>query len=155
MRILVAEDDPVSRRALGARLTNLGYDVIVARDGDEAWEIVRAGDSPKLVILDWMMPGIDGIEVCRRLRARPDGEFFYVLMLTAKDRKSDRASCGRGSGPAGAYSSLKKSLSAPARRFGTRPRTIHSRGSGTALPSLTYWKGSSTVRQERAVCSRS
>jgi two-component system cell cycle response regulator len=89
MRVLIAEDDPIGRRALEARLTKLGYEVTVASNGGEAWKLLAGDDPPKLVVLDWMMPVLDGVEVCRRLKARPDGEFFYVVMLTAKDRKSD------------------------------------------------------------------
>ena len=66
MRILIAEDDPVSRRLLEAKLVTWGYDVVVTCDGNEAWEVLRTEDAPRLAILDWMMPGIDGVTLCGR-----------------------------------------------------------------------------------------
>lgn len=89
MRVLIAEDDPVSRRVLEATLHKWGYAVIVTCDGDEAAQQVAEADCPHLIILDWMMPGHDGPEVCKLIRARPDGEAFYVLLLTAKSQKED------------------------------------------------------------------
>lgn len=89
MRILIAEDDPVSRRLLEAFLTRWGYDVVVARDGTEAWELLQREGAPKLAILDWMMPGMDGVQVCRKTRERTSRPYVYILMLTAKDRKQD------------------------------------------------------------------
>jgi DNA-binding response OmpR family regulator len=71
MRILIAEDDPTSRRLLEATLARDGYHVVSASDGDEAWERLRDKDGPRLAILDWMMPGRDGIEICRQLRREP------------------------------------------------------------------------------------
>jgi phosphoserine phosphatase RsbU/P len=88
-RLLVAEDEPLSRRVLQARLASAGYDVLLAEDGFRAWEILRSADSPELAILDWMMPGIDGIEICRRLRARHSGNYVYVILLTARGRLAD------------------------------------------------------------------
>ncbi|MGH9376652.1 MAG: GGDEF domain-containing protein [Terriglobia bacterium] len=89
MRILIAEDDPVSRRILEAHLTKWGYEIIIARDGLEAWAALQQPDAPKLVILDWMMPGIDGVEVIRKLRERRNLPYVYALLLTAKDQKED------------------------------------------------------------------
>jgi DNA-binding response OmpR family regulator len=89
MRILIAEDDPVSRRVLEATLGRWGYDLTVACDGEQAWEVLSTADPPHLVILDWMMPGLDGPEICRRLRALPSGERFYVLLLTARSQPED------------------------------------------------------------------
>jgi PleD family two-component response regulator len=63
-RILVAEDDPVSREIISSRLTKWGYEAVVANDGVEAMAILRNNDAPALAILDWMMPGMDGLEVC-------------------------------------------------------------------------------------------
>ncbi len=90
-RVLIAEDDPVSRRALEATLAGWGYEVVVTRDGTEAWAVLEAPGSPGLAVLDWMMPGLDGAEVCRRIRAAGRAEPPYVLMLTAKDRPEDAA----------------------------------------------------------------
>lgn len=89
MRILVAEDDPVSRRVLEGILTRWGHDVVTVSDGAEAWEKLQDAAVPSFVILDWMMPGLDGVEVCRRFRALPHGGPAYVLLLTAKGEKAD------------------------------------------------------------------
>ena len=89
MRVLVAEDDAVSRRLLKAQLTKWGYEVVVARDGTEAWDILESQDSSMLAIVDWMMPGVDGLEICRRARSRSQDPYFYIVLLTAKSRKED------------------------------------------------------------------
>ncbi len=89
MRILIAEDDPTSRRLLEATLSREGYDVVSASDGDEAWERLHEKDAPRLAILDWMMPGTDGIEICRRLRREPRPSYVYVLLVTTKTRTED------------------------------------------------------------------
>jgi sigma-B regulation protein RsbU (phosphoserine phosphatase) len=90
-RVLIAEDDAVSRRALEATLAAWGYPVVVTVSGTEAWAVLGADGSPALAVLDWMMPGLDGVEVCRRIRAAGRAEPPYVLMLTAKDRPEDAA----------------------------------------------------------------
>ncbi|MFW6066230.1 MAG: diguanylate cyclase [Planctomycetota bacterium] len=89
MRVLIAEDDPVSRRVLEAALKKWGYEVLVAGDGDEAWRVFEAGDGPRLAILDWMMPGKDGVEVSRLIRERGDEDYVYIIMLTARGQKQD------------------------------------------------------------------
>ncbi|MGH9404191.1 MAG: GGDEF domain-containing protein [Terriglobia bacterium] len=89
MRVLIAEDDPVSRRVLQAHLVKWGYDVRVTRDGQEAWDALQTDDCPNLAIFDWMMPSMDGVEVVRRLRARASSTYVYVLLLTAKGQKED------------------------------------------------------------------
>jgi len=89
MRILIAEDDPISQRLLERTLTKRGHEVLAVSNGLEAWTILQSSDSPRLVILDWMMPGMDGVEICRKLRRATGGEFFYVIMLTAKQQKAD------------------------------------------------------------------
>lgn len=89
MRILIAEDDPVSRRLLEALLTKWGYEVIVTTDGMQAWEVLQQEDAPRLAILDWMMPELDGPEVCRKVRATESGTYTYLLLLTAKSQKDD------------------------------------------------------------------
>jgi len=88
MRILLAEDDAVTRRLMEALLTKWGYQAVVAHDGSQAWGLLQAADAPSLAILDWMMPHTDGVEVCRRLRAAGE-KLTYVIMLTAKDRGED------------------------------------------------------------------
>jgi len=89
MKILIAEDDPVSRRLLEATLIKFGYEVILAADGAQAWAVLQRQDSPSLAILDWMMPEIDGVEVCRRVRNLPTATPPYLMLLTAKGEKRD------------------------------------------------------------------
>ncbi|MHB1189948.1 MAG: two-component system response regulator [Armatimonadota bacterium] len=89
MRILIAEDDLVSRKLLEAMLTKWGYEVVVTCNGDEALKILQGSDPPRLAILDWMMPGTDGVEVCREVRNTVKEPYIYILMLTAKSRKQD------------------------------------------------------------------
>jgi phosphoserine phosphatase RsbU/P len=89
MKVLIAEDDSVSRRLLAATLVKFGYEVVVAADGAEAWALLERDEAPRLVILDWMMPGIDGVEICRRLRLVPSVTPPYLILLTAKSSKED------------------------------------------------------------------
>jgi two-component system cell cycle response regulator len=87
-RVLVAEDDPVFRRVLLRWLNSWSYTVESAEDGQSAWDMLKRPDAPALVILDWMMPVLDGIEVCRRIRGQAT-PYRYVLLLTARDSKED------------------------------------------------------------------
>jgi two-component system cell cycle response regulator len=89
MRILIAEDDPVSRRLLEAKLVKWGYDVVVTCDGAEAWDALRSEDAPRLAILDWMMPGVDGVEICSRMRKEAREPYTYIILLTALHRDED------------------------------------------------------------------
>ncbi len=89
MKVLIAEDETVSRRLLEATLVRWGYEVVVASDGVEAWEALQGDDAPSLAILDWMMPSMDGLEVCRRIRNRPSSTPPYLILLTAKGRRED------------------------------------------------------------------
>jgi sigma-B regulation protein RsbU (phosphoserine phosphatase) len=89
MMILVAEDDPIPRRLLQAVLTHAGHEVIERADGMAAWDVLCAHDAPRLALLDWMMPGLSGPEICRRLRQRGDDAYTYVILLTARDRGQD------------------------------------------------------------------
>jgi sigma-B regulation protein RsbU (phosphoserine phosphatase) len=89
MRILIAEDDPVSRRLLEATLEKFGYEVVVAADGAEAWTALQRNDAPRLAILDWMMPELDGVEICRRMRQIPTSTPPYLILLTAKAERGD------------------------------------------------------------------
>jgi sigma-B regulation protein RsbU (phosphoserine phosphatase) len=94
VRILIAEDDPVTRRILESNLGRLGWDVIIAADGSAAWHLLetrRGKDAPELVLLDWMMPGMDGIEICRKLRGTAGFELIYVILLTSRSEKEDLA----------------------------------------------------------------
>src|ERR1039458_7152304 len=89
MRILVADDDRISRRLLEAFLIQLDYQVVLARDGVEAWEILQQKNSPRLAILDWMMPGMDGTQVCRELRKHSEMTYVYILLLTKKNDQAE------------------------------------------------------------------
>jgi diguanylate cyclase (GGDEF)-like protein len=89
MKILIAEDDSVTRRVLEVTLAKWGYEVIVARDGDEALAALQSTEAPPLAILDWMMPGKDGIEVCGKVRQSPSATPTYIILLTAKTEKED------------------------------------------------------------------
>ena len=91
MRILIAEDDPDTQMILEVTLAKLGYEVLVARDGTEASEYLLQEDAPRLAILDWIMPGMDGIEICRQVRKRDKLPSTYIIMLTAKSHKEDIA----------------------------------------------------------------
>ena len=89
MKILIAEDDPVSRRVLEATLLKWGFDVTLSTDGAQAWDALVSEGAPKLAILDWMMPEIDGLEICRRARQRPGAGPLHIILLTARGRKED------------------------------------------------------------------
>ena len=89
MKILIAEDDLVTSRVLEKRLSKWGYNVVIARDGEEAWEIVKDADSPNMVILDWMMPVLDGLEVCRKIRTLEREPYIYIIFLTTRGQTGD------------------------------------------------------------------
>jgi CheY-like chemotaxis protein len=89
MKVLVAEDEPVARRLLAETLKKFGHEVVLASDGAEAWEVLNAPDAPRLALADWNMPRMDGVELCRRLRARPGGAFTYVILVTARQTRED------------------------------------------------------------------
>ena len=90
-RVLIAEDDLTSREILRRTLRKAGYTVIAVEDGEAAWRVLDSPDGPSLAILDWVMPGLDGPEVCRRVRARfaADRGYAYLLLLTGKDKTAD------------------------------------------------------------------
>ncbi|MBA3012211.1 MAG: diguanylate cyclase [Proteobacteria bacterium] len=89
MKILIADDDPISRRILEANLLEWGYELMVASDGLEAWEILQKPESPNLIISDWMMPRMDGLELCREIRNMEKSKYIYFIILTAKGEKKD------------------------------------------------------------------
>jgi phosphoserine phosphatase RsbU/P len=87
IRILIAEDNAISRELICSRLTNWGYEVIVTQNGTEAMTALRKKDAPSLAILDWMMPEMDGLEICRRVREV--NRAVYIIMLTTRGSKED------------------------------------------------------------------
>src|SRR5579864_4813944 len=87
MKILIAEDTLLSRHMLQGLLTKWGYDVVSVEDGDAAWEMLKSADAPRMALLDWMMPGQNGVDVCRVLRKQRPEPYTYILLLTAKDAK--------------------------------------------------------------------
>ncbi len=88
-RVFVAEDDLTSLKLLGAVLKKWGYDVVSASDGSTAWQMLQTPGMPSLIVLDWMMPGMDGLDICRRIRKRGTQPPEYVILLTSMDRKQD------------------------------------------------------------------
>ena len=88
-RVLIAEDDPVSRHLLKSVLAKWDYDVIVLTDGSAALRALESDDAPRLAILDWMMPGMEGPQICARIRERKNRPYIYVLLLTARSEKRD------------------------------------------------------------------
>lgn len=88
-RVLIAEDDLVSRTVLDRTLKKWGYDVVVTFDGQAAWDALKQDGAPSLAIVDWMMPGLEGPEVCRRVRALARPVPTYMILLTAKGGSDD------------------------------------------------------------------
>jgi len=89
MKILIAEDDRTSRWALQAILTKAGYEVLAATDGEEAWQVMQLEDPPPIVLVDWMMPEMTGLEFCRKVRASAALSSTYIIFLTNKRQKED------------------------------------------------------------------
>ena len=89
MKILIAEDNLASQLMLKTTFGDLGHDLVVTGDGRMACEIMLKPDAPKLAILDWMMPGMDGVEVCRKIRATKFSDPAYLILLTVRDKTED------------------------------------------------------------------
>ena len=89
MKILLADDEPIARTMLEHWLAGWGYQVVVAKDGEAALEALKADPEIRLAVVDWVMPKLDGLSVCRALRAGPNEPYIYVLLLTARDNKAD------------------------------------------------------------------
>ena len=87
MKILIADDESVSRHMVEVLLVKWGYQVVAAEDGDSAWAELEAPEAPRIALLDWMMPGRNGVDVCRDLRRQRPEPYTYILLLTAKDAK--------------------------------------------------------------------
>jgi sigma-B regulation protein RsbU (phosphoserine phosphatase) len=89
MKVLIAEDDATSRMMLKAILTKWGYEVVETSDGDEAWQVLQREDAPRLAILDWVMPGISGDELCRKVRQLSPLRPIYIILLTVRRDMAD------------------------------------------------------------------
>jgi len=89
MRILIAEDSSVQRQILTSVLEEWGYEVVSAEDGNEAWNLLRNGNAPQLALLDWIMPEMDGTEVCQKVRERGNEPYTYLILLTSLDEKTN------------------------------------------------------------------
>ncbi|MFQ5964694.1 MAG: diguanylate cyclase [Candidatus Scalinduaceae bacterium] len=89
MKVLIAEDENISRRRLEKFLESMDYEVISCKDGLEAWRVIQSENSPNLLILDWMMPGMDGVEICRKVRKLAREPYTFILLLTSKSEQED------------------------------------------------------------------
>jgi len=89
MKVLIADDSPTTRFVLKKNLINWGYEVIEAEDGMTAYEYLNDNDPPRIAILDWNMPGMDGVSICKEIRNNPDKPFIYKILLTSRDSTDD------------------------------------------------------------------
>jgi diguanylate cyclase (GGDEF)-like protein len=90
VNILLVEDSRIDTHQISSYLDEWGFEFQAVADGTEAWNLLQEADAPQLILLDWMLPGIDGVELCRRIRTlSAGGTYFYTVMLTAKDKKQD------------------------------------------------------------------
>ena len=89
MKTLIADDDPISRRLLQSALEKWGYTVSIAAEGQAAWTALQAPNAPQLLVLDWLMPGLDGIEICKRARLTQHLRSAYIILLTSRNDTAD------------------------------------------------------------------
>jgi sigma-B regulation protein RsbU (phosphoserine phosphatase) len=89
MKLLIADDDYIARTMIQAVLKKWDYELVITADGHEAWDALQQADAPQLAILDWMMPGMTGPEVCRKLRAQERTAPLYLILLTSKDERQN------------------------------------------------------------------
>jgi two-component system cell cycle response regulator len=89
MKILLAEDDPVSLRIMERMLQKYGYEVVTVQDGKQAARELFKKDGPRLALIDWMMPKLDGLALCREVRSRQDAPYVYFVLLTARESQED------------------------------------------------------------------
>ncbi len=89
MKVLVADDDRSTRVLLQGLLQLFGYEPVLVSSGEDAWRLIPSPESPRIILLDWMMPGLDGIELCRKIRSLPATEYRYVVLLSSRGSKSD------------------------------------------------------------------
>ena len=89
MKVFIADDDPIMRKILDAALSSDDYELHYAEDGDQAWKFLAREQTPNIIILDWMMPQMDGLEVCRKAKTHQNGNLTYIIMLTFRDSRED------------------------------------------------------------------
>ncbi len=89
MNVLVAEDDNVTRCKLEKILTNMDFEVVSCKDGLDAWQVTQSKNTPRILVLDWMMPGMDGLEICRKIREQAREPYTFILLLTSKSKSDD------------------------------------------------------------------
>jgi len=89
IKVLIADDRPTTRYMLMKNITEWGYQVIEAIDGDQAWQLLNTKPYPRIAILDWMMPGLDGVEICKKLQKEPSLPLIYTILLTSKKERED------------------------------------------------------------------
>ncbi len=89
MRVLVADDDTISRKVMERKLTHWGYEVILAEDGKQAWQVLQGEEAPPLALLDWTMPEMTGLEVCRKVRRRNSTDYTYLILVTGRSCEGD------------------------------------------------------------------
>lgn len=89
MKVLIAEDEPISRRRLASLLNKWGYEVIQTCDGATAWKVLQGNDAPRIVICDWQMPQMDGLQLCQHVRQASSEPYIYILLLTSRNQKED------------------------------------------------------------------
>jgi len=128
VKVLLAEDSSVVRVLLKQVLTKWGYEIVFAEDGEAAWRVLERADSPRLALLDWMMPGPDGLELCQRVRKAAREPRVYIILLTGKDEQEDVV---RGLG-AGADDYLRKPF--PVSELMARMRAVLRRRGRSARP---------------------
>jgi CheY-like chemotaxis protein len=92
VNILTVEDDSVARAVLRQALLRLGHEALEARNGEEAWEMLQKPQAVRVVVSDWMMPGSDGLDLCRKIRSRVGAEYIYFILLTSRDATSENQS---------------------------------------------------------------
>ena len=98
MKILAVEDDAVARAVLRQALRRLGHELIEAPDGESAWELLQQSERVRVVVSDWMMPRSDGLEFCRRIRARVGAEYIYFILLTSRDATQENQTAAADAG---------------------------------------------------------
>jgi two-component system cell cycle response regulator len=89
MQVLLVEDSPVYRKLVGTHLENWGFKLVIAQDGSDAWGLLQHAECPKLILLDWVLPGMDGIDICRKIRQAKGPQYSYIIILTGKDARKD------------------------------------------------------------------